>query len=429
MRRWTSAWLWGVLAAACGTEPAPRTGPPNLILISIDTLRADRLGIYGYGRDTSPALDRFAAGARVFERAYAPSPWTLPSHVSMLSGLSPSEHGVDQPTYAPGRDTPLLAERLQAAGYYTFGRTDGGWLSADFGFDRGFLSFHAERRGLEAALAETEEAFRAAHGERPFFGFVHTYDVHCPYTPGEPFASMFATPGAQSLETEGRCGNPHFNARGFTAAEALFLSDRYDGGVRKADQALGAFLAALEADGLLENTVVAITSDHGEAFGERGRIGHEGSLHREVLWIPLLIRAPGLEPGPVAGSVDLSDLTPTLLELLDVEVPPELTDRSLLSPGGGGAAVYGEVAWNGAGRSWVRGDLHLIEEGAELQLFDWASDPLERRNLAPGDPDGARKLLETLRAEVPSRVQRRPLRALPSPETGQALQDLGYAGD
>ncbi|MEM7308073.1 MAG: sulfatase [Planctomycetota bacterium] len=426
--------LASLALAGCGGSPAP--GPSdapaarNLILISIDTLRADRLGCYGYDRDTSPELDRFARDAVRFERSYASSSWTLPSHVTLLSGLLPSTHGVDLPDLRPGRDTALLAELLRDAGWYTLARTGGGWLSEDFGLDRGFLSFRAERGDLAPALDEVRDTVLAAHGQRPFFAFVHTYDVHCPYTPGAPWDELFSSDGAAAIETEGRCGNPHFNEAGVSPAEALFLSDRYDGGIRRADAALGAFLRELEHAGVLADTIIAITSDHGEEFLEHGSIGHEGKLYSELLHVPLLLRVPGVAPRVVADVVGHERLLPTLLDLLGV-APPESLDGASLRPLLHGASearvAYAELAWNAELRSWIRGDLHLVADGdGAVELYDLASDPREERNLAATDPARGEALLAELLREAPAGTARQPAAALPRPETEQRIQNLGY---
>ncbi len=420
------------LLPACGA--GPEGGPRNLILISIDTLRADRLGCYGYGRDTSPALDRFAAGAALFERAYAAAPWTLPSHVTLLSGLLPATHGVDQPDLRPGADTRLLAEVLRDAGYYTFAHTDGGWLGADFDLDRGFLAFEDEDRELADTLARVRAAIAEVHGKRPFFAFVHTYDVHCPYFPGAPYDAMFASPGAQPLETAGRCGNPDFNARGVSAGEALFLSDVYDGEVRKADEALGGFFAFLEQEGVLMDTVVAFVSDHGEEFGEHGRIGHEESVYPELLRVPLIVRAPGVRAQRLADPVSLVDAAPTLLALAGAPALERIDGRSLAPLLAGRAApdpaprvLEAELAWKAELHAWIQGSTQWIEGKGRLERYDLAADPLAAHDLAP--LDAGEPAFAAARAAVPARAPpRKPLPALPGEEARRELERIGYAG-
>jgi arylsulfatase A-like enzyme len=300
-----------------------------VLLVSIDTLRADRLGCYGYARDTSPALDGFAREHAVrFARAVAEAPWTLPSHVTMLSGLHPLTHGVRQPTDAPAEEIALLAERL-ADSHYCFAVTDGGWLAEEWGFARGFHSFHARDVDVERAVEHVLEYVRHRRDRGPWFGFLHTYDVHCPYDPPPSHAGRFASEGAEPLEVAGRCGNPDFNALALTAGQARFLSDRYDEDVRRVDDALARVFAAFDALDLWRDTLLIVTSDHGEEFLEHGRIGHERSLEREVLAIPLLIAAPGFVPRVVDAPVGLADLVPTVLALVGIPPVAGLDGRSL----------------------------------------------------------------------------------------------------
>jgi arylsulfatase A-like enzyme len=308
-----------------------------VLVVSIDTLRADRLGCYGYGRDTSPALDGLASSRAVrFARTVAESPWTLPSHVTMLSGLHPLTHGVRHPDEAPGAEVTLLAERLSAAGWYCFALTDGGWLSEPWGFARGFQSFSAEDRDLARAVEETLEFVRHREPRGPWFGFLHTYDVHCPYDPPPPYRGMYTTADAEPIEVEGRCGNPDFNALELTPGEKRFLSDRYDEDVRRADDALAQLFAALDALDLWRDTIVIVTSDHGEELGEHGPIGHERTLSREVLAIPLFVAAPGVSARVVDVPVGLADLVPTVLELAGRPAEARVDGRSLVP------LLYGE---------------------------------------------------------------------------------------
>jgi len=279
----------------------------------------------------------------------AESPWTLPSHVTMLTGLHPLSHGVRQPTEAPGGEVTLLAERLSQAGYYTFALTDGGWLSEPWGFSRGCASFQSRDQDLAETVEDALEFIRHRRPRGPWFGFLHTYDVHCPYDPPAPYAGTFRSPDAEPIEVAGRCGNPDFNAARPSAAQARFLSDRYDEDVRRADDALAGLFAACDELDLWRDTILIVTSDHGEEFQEHGQIGHERSLEREVLAIPLLVSAPGFAPRSVAAPVGLADVVPTVLEL--VGRPAELDGRSLVGLMRGqpdpsrARAVLSDLAW------------------------------------------------------------------------------------
>ena len=371
--------------------------PLNVLLVSIDTLRADRLGCYGYARDTSPALDRFARERAVrFANAIAESPWTLPSHITLLSGLHPLRHGVRLPAQAPSHEFELLAETLARAGRYTFAITDGGWLTERRGFDRGFESFHALDQDFEETVERALEYVRHRTTKGPWFAFLHTYDVHCPYDPPEPYAGMFRSEASEPIEVAGRCGNPDFNALELTAGQTSFLSDRYDDDIRRTDDALGKLLAGLDELDLWSSTIVIVTSDHGEEFGERGRIGHEQTLQREVLHIPLLVAAPGIGARTVETAVGLADVVPTVLELAGLAPARELDGRSLvpLLRGGAGPERPGgqlsELVWKRKLASWVEGDEHWIVDlgDSSVRRFDWKSDPTEREDLAAEDERG-----------------------------------------
>jgi hypothetical protein len=235
----------------------------------------------------------------------------------MLTGLHPWTHGVRQPeqALAAGPGGPLFLAQALDETHYAFGVTDGGWLSSEWGFDLGFESFHAEDRDIDAAVELVLQYVRHRAPRGPWLGFLHTFDVHCPYDPPAPYAGTFASPEAEPIEVAGRCGNPHFNSTKPTSGQARFLSDRYDEDVRRVDDALARLFAALDELDLWKNTIVIVTSDHGEEFGEHGRIGHERTLSREALSIPLLVVAPGLAPRVVTEPVGLADLVPTILEL------------------------------------------------------------------------------------------------------------------
>ncbi len=393
------------LAAACGT----RERPLNLLLISIDTLRADRLGCYGYERETSPELDRFARDHAVrFARAVVEAPWTLPSHVTLLSGLHPLRHGVSLPEHAPAREIEFLAQTLHAAGYYTFAFTGGGWISPDFGFDRGCDSFQGSELDCADNVRKVIDTIRHRSSRGPWFGFLHTYEVHCPYDPPEPYFSMFASEEAEPIEVAGRCGNPDFNALPLSVGQVRYLSDRYDGSIRSVDLALGSLFAFLEENGALEDTVVVITSDHGEEFGEHGRIGHERSLQREVLGVPLLVAAPGIAARTIPNRVGLADVAPTVLDLLGIPGPSH-DGRSLVpllragAPPGPDEPRISALAWKEDLLSILCDGDHLILDRSRDSslLFDLEADPGERGE----GPTQAETEVERLRAALERRAE------------------------
>jgi arylsulfatase A-like enzyme len=381
-----------------------------VLLVSIDTLRADRLGCYGYARDTTPALDRFARERAVrFAHAVAEAPWTLPSHVTMLSGLHPLTHGVRRADQRPSEEVRLLAERLRDT-HDTFAYTDGGFLSEIFGFDRGFDAFEALDRDMERGVVGVLDSIRHLSGERPWFGFLHTYDVHCPYDPPAPYAGTFASPDAEPIEVEGRCGNPDFNALKLSAGQARYLSDRYDENVRRVDDALGKLFAAFDELDLWKDTIVIVTADHGEEFLEHGQIGHERTLSREVLAIPLLVAAPGVAPRVVEDVVGLADIVPTVLELTEHAPPARLDGRSLV------ALMHGRT--DAERRAWVLSDLGWQVERVARTTRD-AHDEMDALSMVL-DQNGLLKL----RAELLSGGYKP--RAIEANPRSAELHALGY---
>ncbi|MEM9553434.1 MAG: sulfatase [Acidobacteriota bacterium] len=438
---------------------------PNLLLVSIDTLRADRLSLYGYERPTTPRLDAWATRrAVVFEQTVASAPWTLPAHWTMLSGLDALHHGVNHDVGGIDRSgspaaagaLELLAERLRAAGYATGAATGGAYLHPKYGLARGFDEYrywrdrardHDElRRGVDAAMAWIGDA-----RSRPFFYFLHTYAVHDPYrpwaggggvgteglgveVPPEAAGTRVAIVSAKNTADDAFRQRNRFvlrrggDQRPATADDAALISALYDRGVGHADREIGRLLTWLEDQGLAENTVVVITSDHGEALDPIGRVGH-ADLTDDVLLVPLVVALPEARGAGarIARQVRQVDLTPTVLDALGLEVPAALDGISLLpllasTDGVSPNDPDGETldnAWSYAGSSnrglaLRRGGLKYIHDdspwpparGGE-QLYDLERDPGERSSLL-GDgaqaadelADGLGERLQAMRSDV-----------------------------
>jgi arylsulfatase A-like enzyme len=299
----------------------PESKTPNVVLVSLDTLRADLVGVYGSRFPTTPNLDRFAEEAVLFEDVTAPYPSTTASHMSMLTGFYPGVHGVLAPGTQLSTQITLLSEIFAAHGYQTVGITEDAMVAAKSGFSRGF-GYYREYKGFDPlandgfvkeGVTSALEWLDAHRGER-FFLFLHTYQVHDPYTPEKEF-DLFSD---ASL-----VGEEHKQERNLRA---------YAGEVLYTDAQIGRLLDGLYERGLSGETVVLITADHGEAFGEHGAQGHTWSMIDEVLRIPLLLRAPGQVPEGVriASPVSLVDVPPTLLALTKIPVPKGLQGTNLL---------------------------------------------------------------------------------------------------
>ena len=350
-----------------------------MVVLLVDTLRADHLGLYGYERPTSPRLDAWAEEAVVFERCIAQSSWTKPATASILTGLNPSEHRVQRETSRLGAELETLAEVFHAGGWRTGAFVANGFVGrSDVGFDQGFEHFVAydapeprlyvrAEHVLDDALAWVE-----ALGDEPFFLFVHLLDPHEPYDPPAPFDARFASaPGD---------GDPRADI------------DLYDGEIAYVDRELGRFLDGLRELGRHDETVIAFLSDHGEEFGEHGRQGHSAHLHDEVLAVPLVLRFPAGRDNLPRGArhaelVRQVDLFPTLLATVGLPAPPvagvSLLDR-LGTAHGEGLLAVSEVDLEGAyQKAVVARDAkyirELVPQSREL-FFDLDADPTEQRN-------------------------------------------------
>ncbi len=375
-------------ATACAPPAAPPGARPSIVLISIDTLRSDRLPAYGYGAGSTPAIDRLARDGILFERAYSPAPLTLPAHASLFTGLLPPEHGVrDNLGYRlDGARHPTLAAALRAAGYRTGGAVSAFVLRGETALGEGFdlwqdevtagagsLLGEAQRSGTASLAAALEWLDDLGPKPEPFFLFLHLYEPHAPYTP--------------------------------PAALAASLADPYDGEVAVADQVVGELLAVLERKGLYEGSAMVLLGDHGEGLGDHGEAEHGILLHREALQVPLILKLPGGERG---GSRDalprtLIDVAPTVLSLARLPERPELAGRSLLAPVDPERPLYAETyhpylryGWS-ALLSVIAGPWHLIE-GPAPELYDVVADAGERHPLGARHPEVRERLLRALRA-------------------------------
>ena len=401
-------------------------GRTNLVLISVDTLRADHLSLYGYERETSPHLDAWArACGTTFESVVASAPWTIPSHASMFSGLDALHHGANHEARVP-TSLITLAEILRDAGYTTVGITGGGYVNASYGFSQGFDHYLAWRSPAAAdAEPETnvEEAlgWLEAHRESPFFLFFHTYALHTPYRFRQPHLSRFrdlgedASPrwiGTRLRERGPEDGflltldwiwldDPARKREGtpLAASEFDWGRDLYDGGIAHMDVQMGHLFAGLSRLGLDRSTVMILTSDHGENLGEKGLVGHT-NLYDTNLLVPLVVARPGCRSGGrrVGDQVRSVDITPTALELLGVAAPAGLDGVSLVPLLEGRPANVPREAWSYAGSSnygvsvRVGGRLKYIFNNTAWdplhgvqELYLLSEDAAEDKNVVSGD--------------------------------------------
>ena len=308
---------------------------PNVVLIVLDTLRGDRLSCMGYDRPTSPHIDALASQGALFTRTFATCFWTLPSHASLLTGLHPVQAGATSETLHLPEENMTLAEALRLGGYRTVGFVCNSWVSGERGFGQGFEEFvemwraenqdrSPDARSMEEMTIARMEPWieSAAHGDHPFFLFANLNGTHLPYRPAAPYAGEFLRKGYDMKRVaelaEITSGWSHLvGETPLDSTDYAILSDLYDGEVAWADALVGRVVDALSRAGVLDNTVVIVTSDHGEHLGEHGRIDHISTLYDPALHVPLVIRYPrAFAAGTrMDNLVSLVDIAPTILDL------------------------------------------------------------------------------------------------------------------
>ncbi len=405
-------------AGAAGAKPRqiPQI-PNNVLLITVDTLRADRLGCYGSRDVATPNIDRLASGGVLFSRAFAHTPLTLPSHANILLGTTPLKHGVhNNVDFIVREEETTLAEHLNAAGYTTAAFVGGFPLDSRFGLAQGFDVYDDDFKPAGASrLAPGERRAEEVIGRalawirktrRPWFVWVHLYDPHVPYDPPPPFRTEYR-------------------------------SRPYDGEVAYTDMALGPLLAEVDRYPARARTVVLFTSDHGESLGEHGEKTHGLFAYNSTLWVPLILRVPGLKIGRIDQPAGHTDIFPTVTEALGMGAPDGLQGVSLLPVMNGRPfpprKIYFEslVAYTNYGLAPLRGYTFLQRKFIESpipELYDIGNDFAEGLNLARGtNLSSYRSELErTVRELSGSDAGKAANR--PSAQTLRMMKSLGYLG-
>ncbi|MFL6197643.1 MAG: sulfatase-like hydrolase/transferase [Thermoanaerobaculia bacterium] len=401
-----------VLVVLSAAAPARHPAPPDILLITIDTLRADALGFAGNSRVQTPVLDRLAAQGRVFTNAHAHNVVTLPSHTNILTGLYPFQHGVRENSgFRLSADVPTLATVLRGAGYATAAFVGAYPLDSEFGLDRGFQVYDdrttrgsddeefelAERRGDEVVGPALQWWHQQGinHQGKPRFLWVHLYDPHAPYSPPEPFATRYA-------------------------------KEPYLGEVAAVDSFLAPLLGAVK------EALVVVTADHGESLGEHGELTHGLFAYEATLKVPLVLRGPGVQPGRDSRPARHVDIFPTVLDAADIAGVPapqgSRPGRSLLAPPEKQETVsYFEALSTNLSRGWapLRG---VLRQGRKLialplsELYDLPKDPGEKQNRIDDDRPAARALI----AELPAESVWPPRPGTLKTGDEQRLRSLGY---
>ena len=442
-----------LIAAGYGLASSINQPPQGIILISLDTLRADHLGIYGYHRNTSPFIDAFAKESVVFENAVVQSQWTLPSHASIMTSLYPSSHGVTEIKDSLSEEHVTLAELLRREGYATGAFTDGAFLRKRFGLNQGFDLYDGERRvGIKEILPKVKK-WLEEHKSTPFFLFIHCYDIHAPYDPPPPYDSIFQDftyTGNLSPSTE-TIWSATWEGLKINDEDARYFMALYDGGIRYTDEKIGELLSYLRDSGLEKQSLIIITSDHGDEFLEHGRLGHQQLYYRPNLHVPLIVRVPGLPKKEIRirELVQSIDLMPTILELAGLPVHPNVQGRSLLPLMKRYKNVFNRSLAK-VFQSFVKDSqlsysmeprfklYSIITEGYQLiynmdansiKLFNLERDPLAQNNIAKHQDDTVQQLLEDLKNFNAVKPDSKAPGMFLDEQTREQLEALGYIGN
>ena len=435
-----------VLFVAEANAEAIEAPARNLILISIDTLRADRLGLYGYERPTSPNIDAFAAQGVAFDHTTAPAPWTLPSHASLLTGLYPSHHGAASLGHSIARDVPRLATLVKGHGFQTIAIVTSNQLTK-FGLEVGFqeMEYLPESASRREPFGVVDRAIHWLEKRRDvsmrFFAFLHLYDVHSDYVALPEFVDRFAEPydgpvdGSTRQLVQQRMGKFDIDEAG-----ARHMSNLYDASIRQVDTQVGKLIEYLKSSSLDRNTVVALTSDHGEEFLEHGGVLHGATHFEEVVHVPLIMAGRGIPTGVrIKTPVSLIDVVPTALACLGLPIPAGLDGSELRGLWKEPDRVSDRVIFMEADHSPLsartpgsrraarqgRFKLHYDIFRQSAQLYDVEHDPGERRDVMEQYPEVAERMLVRLRDFLEGEQAVTPGRALDLEER-QLLESLGY---
>lgn len=420
-------------------DEAAYGGSRGVILISVDTLRRDHVGAYGYDKPTTPVLDRLAREGILAEDAVSVSSWTLPAHLSMLTSVPPGTHGGIDSRQGFNRSVPTLAGILQRLGYATHAVTSHLYVSKTYGVDEGFDSMNFRQDRVAANVANHAMDLVDRFGDRPFFIFLHFYDPHWHYAPPPEVLKLFESSYAGKL-TGNLKDFQNLRPDQVTKADLDHLLALYDGEIRYTDNEIGRLVAHLEERGVRRNTLVLVTSDHGEEFLEHGSWEHQKTLYEEVVRVPLLVAGPGVAPRRETKAVSLLDVAPTILDFLKAGAPDTMKGISLLQPVPDQREAYGETdqTLDGTRLSFLRGGAAswkaILRSDPRKQTvrssewYDLARDPGEKTNRPPA---------ESLRASIEARTRDAALKSRSSAATKpveltaeqkEKLRALGYIG-
>lgn len=422
--------LLALFSIGCG----PDSPPPNVILISLDTLRADHVGAAGYERNTTPNIDRLATEGALFLNNYSQAPNTAPSHTSVLASLYPSVHGVYKHGQVLDPEVQTLPEVFKDAGYRTAAFTQLNGETYKQGFDRNHFLESPPKTGKGLKDTEVIQAWISENPDQQFFLFVHSYDVHLPYSPLPKYINLFSAgydgplPFWIQRQDINRINHGQLD---LTARDYQYIVDLYDAELFRADEILGTLFDHVRDTGIWDDTLILVFSDHGEEFGEHGLYGmHTYSLYNELLRTPLILRGPGVPKGKkVTLPTRNIDIAPTLLYLAGLQPPESFMGENLRPVWKGQEKKPRQVvAERRVDRVLIRDNYKYFSDG---RLFDLHHDPTEQNDLAATHSEIAQEMREGLDGWIRSFVAHQKEVAssddiLLTGEERQRLRALGY---
>jgi len=411
----------------------------GVILISVDTLRRDHVGAYGYPKPTTPTIDALGKAGIVADDAVSVSSWTLPAHLSMFTSVLPGTHGGVDSKQGFNRSVPTIAGILKRRGFATHAVTSHLYVSKTYGLDEGFdsMNFRQDRNATNVANHAMDLIDR--FGDQRFFLFLHFYDPHWHYAPPPEVLKIFESSYAGKL-TGNLKDFQNLRPDQVQKADLDHLLALYNGEIRHTDNEIGRLIAHLKERGVWKNTLMLVTSDHGEEFLDHGSWEHQKTLYEEVVRIPLIVAGPGIAPRREVKQAGLLDVAPTILDYLKVSAPPAMKGLSLLRPLAESREMYGETDQTpdgtrlsflrGGARSW-KAILSLDPRKQRVlgsEWYDLVSDPAEKTNRPPQ---------ESLRLTIEARARDTALKSRSSvasrpveltAEQKEKLRALGYIG-
>jgi arylsulfatase A-like enzyme len=435
MKNYLLVLLFGIILliqdTAFGKEP--ETSRPNVIIIVMGTLRADHLGCYGYAKNTSPNIDKFAKECLVFKNAYSQSHWTLPSHCSILTSRYPSVHGVMERATKLDPAEVTLPEILKNYDYQTAAFTGGLDMKQVHGLDQGF-DIYSDDAG-DKVLGTSDTIFpnvinlmERVNKDQSFFLYIHTYDTHLPYSPPPPYDTMFALKNYQGRFKGKELTYEYLKTISGPLAQADidYVVSQYDGEIAHQDKQLGLFLDKIRESGLDKNTIIVITADHGESLYDHGTWDrfNSGDLYNSTLKVPLMMRLIGRQSAAIESDMQLIDIMPSILQQIGIPVNKSAQGIDILS----GNRDYVIAESSLTRQIFKKGNLKLIASSTNYELYNLDKDPQEQVNLAPQNADKVYEMVQELMGLLKKiRVERRsPPRIILSPQMIDELRQSGY---